>query len=275
MFDRRVQFNLAVCRRLHRVGGRRGYLLLEMVMSVALLLVGLTVIGSQFQQGWEAAHKTEDMTRVLMLAESKLAELETGLVNLDLEADDEAEGDFTLRFPDYGWRMRFVETAIEGLRMITLEILFSPREDLDDDFDFDAAKVVQSVYTMRADPAMVNLEVDYGLEEEAIDQIREVFPDSDLDVENFDMARPFRDLPIEDLILILPTLLQAMGISQDAFLALAPPEVRDLLKEGLGTNEEEEGGQEVIGTGEDREFERGGRQGGRVDPKSLKEGGGR
>lgn len=245
--------------------GRRGYLLLEVVMSVALLVLGLAVIGAQFQQGRDAAHRTEEMTRVLMLAESKLAELDTGLVALDEEADDETEGDFTLRFPSYGWRMRFQETATEGLRMITLEILFAPREDLDDDFDFDNAKVLHSFYTLRAVPALADLEADYGLDEQAIEQIREALPDPDIDVEQFDITKPFRELPIEELIAILPTLLGALGISPEAMLNMAPPDVRELLKEGL----------EMAGELDDGAADEGRPSRGTVDPRSLKEGRGR
>ncbi len=211
-----------------RVDRRLGYILMDVVISIALLLMGLTFIGAQVQESREAAYASEDLTRVLMLAESKLAELDTGLIHFEQEADDEVEGDFTLRFPDYGWRMRVVETATEGLRAITLEILYAPRESLEDEFDVDEAEVVHRVYTMRADPPLLDMETDLGLSEEMIIELSETLPVEFFDPPYFDPSILPR-LDIEELMELMPSLIALFGDNADALVASLPPEFRAML----------------------------------------------
>jgi hypothetical protein len=222
------------------IRNHRAIVLLEVVVSIGLLLVGLTIIGGQLQSSRESARRGRELARILMLTESKIAELDTGLVNLELEADDEVEGDFTLRFPDYGWRMRFDETATAQLRMITLSILYAPRESLDDDFDLENAEVVHTVYLMRAEPAKVDLQADFGLDESAIAQLRDAIPIEGFDVENFDPAM-LASLDTEDLLTLLPVITQMLGLSQSQLQNLMPEEFRGLLDAG-GTGESPGGG---------------------------------
>ena len=207
----------------------RGFILLEVVIAVALLLVGLTVIGAQINQSLDSSHRSEDLTRLMFLVESQLAELDTGLVNFEEEADNDVEGDFTTRFPDYGWRIRFDETATEELLTITLEILYNPRESLTAEFDHESAEVVHTVYTLRAIPPAIDLQADFGLDEEAIQKLSEVMPVDDFDPVNFDMG-PFQNWPIEDLIEILPALMQAFNISLEELNRMVTPELRELLE---------------------------------------------
>ncbi len=205
-----------------------GYLLLEVVMSVTLLVLGLTYIGAQVQKARASAYKADELTRVLMLAESKLAELDTGLVPYDEEADDEIEGDFTLRFPHYGWRIRVRETATEDLWAITLEILEARRESLDDEFDLENAKVVYAVHTLRAEPAVINVETDLGLDEETINGLAESLP-----AELFDPPylppSAFQGLDFPTLVEVLPALISLFGENADPLLASLPPEFRAML----------------------------------------------
>ncbi|MEE9295865.1 MAG: hypothetical protein V3W34_13010 [Phycisphaerae bacterium] len=221
-----------------RADRRLGYILMDVVISIGLLLLGLTFIGAQVQESREAAYASEDLTRVLMLAESKLAELDTGLIHFEQEADDEVEGDFTLRFPNYGWRMRVVETATEGLRAITLEILFAPRESLEDEFDVDDAEVVHRVYTMRADPPLLDMETDLGLDEETIIALSETLPVEFFDPPYFDPSK-LPQLDIEDLMELLPSLLDLFGDNADGLLAALPPEFRAMLDLSRGERGEE------------------------------------
>ncbi len=207
---------------------RHGFILLEVVVAVALLVIGLTFIGSQIGQSQESSFESEALTRRIMLAESKLAELDTGLVNLDAEADNEVEGDFSLLFPDYGWRMRFDETTTENLRLVTLHILYAPRETLEDDFDLKNAKIVYTVYALRAVPPVVDLQVDFGVDDDALQKLSEEMPIDDFDPANFNPAI-FQTLEFDQLVTVLPALMQAFGISLDELNAMIPPELRDML----------------------------------------------
>jgi len=217
-----------------------GFVLLEVVLAVALLLIGLTVIGGQVSQSLDSSHRSENLTRVMLLTESKLAELDSGLVDFSQEADNVVEGDFTTRYPDYGWRMRFEETPVEGLFEVELDILFSRRDRIEQEFDLDNAKVVQTVYTLKAIPPVVDLQADFGLEDQAIEALSEQMPLEDFDPTQFNPAI-FQTLDFEELVTVLPALMQAFGISLEELTRMVPPEVRDLLElndpgllEGLG-----------------------------------------
>ncbi len=222
-----------------------GFILLEVVLSISLLLLGLTFIGAQINKSEAAAYENEDLARVLMLAESKLAELDTGLVYFDEEADDEVEGDFTLRFPDYGWRMRFDETVTEGLQAITLEILHGPRETLDDEFEVDDAEVVYRLYTLRAVDPVLDVEVDLGLDEETIEGLSETLPEECFDPPFYN-PRCLQDLPFEDLVEMLPTLIGLFGDRAGPLVASLPPDMRAMLDlSGSGPGSESERGAEL------------------------------
>lgn len=222
-----------------RVGGvvaaRGGIILLEVVISIALLVLALSVLGAQVNRTREAAGAGENLTRLMMLAESKLAELDAGLVRFDEEADNEVEGDFTLRFPHHGWRMRFVETATEGLWGVTLEILYAPRESLDAEFDLDGAEVVYRVHTFWAEPAVLDVETDLGLDEEAVARLSETIPSEYFDPPDFDPSI-VTQLDLDQLVELLPSLMTLFGDNADAMLASLPPEFRALLDLGQASD---------------------------------------
>lgn len=213
---------------------RRGYLLLEVVLAIGLLLLGLSVIGGQIQSSQDAAYDARDMARYLMLVDMKLAELDAGLVPFDQEADQEVEGDFTRRFPDYGWRMRLDPTVTENLWLITLEILYNPRETIEDEFEPDDAEVVHKVYLMRSTPPQVDLQADYGLTDEAIANLSDQLPIEDFDPTNFDPSL-LRNLDTEELLGMLPAFIQMMGLSEEEIRSLLPAELRGLVDtQGVG-----------------------------------------
>ncbi len=207
---------------------RRAYLLMEVVISVGLLILGLTFVGAQIQKTLESSYGSENLTRLMMMAESKVAELDAGIIRFDQEADDEVEGDFTLRIPDYGWRMRFSETATVGMWAITLEILNEPRESKDAEFDFEAAAVVYAVYLMRPDPAVLDVRTDLGLDEEKILELQESLPPEFFDGDSLNPAM-FASLDFEQLVELLPSIISLFGENAQSLINSLPPEFRAML----------------------------------------------
>lgn len=130
---------------------RRGYLLLETVIATGVLIVGLAVIGAQVQDAVTTVRTMDERSRAMLLAEQHMAEIGLGLIKLD-SADDEQEEEFGPRYPEFGWRLTIDDTAVDELFLLKLEILHFPREDFEDEFDFDLARVLHTVYTMRQNP---------------------------------------------------------------------------------------------------------------------------
>jgi uncharacterized membrane protein YgcG len=216
-----------------------GFILLEVVVAVGLLVLGMAVIGAQIQTSAVRARETDRQARVTFLAESKFAEIDTGLVIPD---EDEIEEDFGRLFPAYAWRLRFEPTGEQaadsvnnfdnlGLAFIQLEILHDPRRDPDETFDFDGATVVGEYYTLRAAPRPLDLTLDFGMEDDVAEKLNEDLAGlaGDLDVHNFNPAL-FKDLDKEEILKVLPVLMQAFGMRESDILNLVPADLRPQLE---------------------------------------------
>jgi hypothetical protein len=214
---------------------RASYLLLEVVLALALLVLGLATIGMQVQTSFDTAHASRRMLRAMNLAESKLAELDAQLVpDVEEAVEDELEDEFGKLFPDYGWRLRIDPTQTPDLWLVRLEILYQGRQDVDDEeFDFEEAEVAYTVRTLRATPATVDPARDFGADEETMERLTEAFGGTDLDPTNLD-PRLLAGLPLEDLVDLVAALQEA-GLLQGIDLAsVLPPEILELLEEAGG-----------------------------------------
>ncbi len=213
---------------------RRGYVLLETVIATGLLVVGLAVIGAQVQDSQKTVRKMERQLRAMMLAEQQLNELEMGLIELDT-VDEIEEKDFGPRYPDWAWRLTIEETALEQMFLQRLDILFKLREDeyREDDFDFDNAETLYTVYVMRAAPAPVNFAEDFGMTDDELLDLSEKFSEigiEGLDPEAFDL-RFFQGVDFEELIESLPLIMDALGMDLTEFTSRLPPNLLNQLKE--------------------------------------------
>jgi len=222
----------------------RGVVLLEVVIAIGLLAVGLAVIGAQFQSSYLAAEQTDLTVRGMMLAESKLAELDTGLII----PEELIEQDFGALFPEFAWRMRIEPTQTFDLNSVSIQILYDPlRTHFEEDYDFARAKVVQSLYTFRATPASIDLQRDFGLTDDDAAKLNERLPGGLFDVNNIN-PRLFADLDLQELVQILPALLEVFGVSLDEVRSQIPPELLEAFEqleaeaaEGEGDDEGAEG----------------------------------
>jgi type II secretory pathway pseudopilin PulG len=238
-----------------------GFMLLEIVVAVGLLILGMAVIGIQVQSSAERARKTDQTARVTFLAESKFAEIDTGLIQ---PSDDVVEDDFGRLFPAYAWRLEFEPTgeldadsgdAFDrfGLAQVRLEIYYDPLRDPDDDFDYDQAEVVGRYYTLRAAPRPLDLTQDFGMEDDVAERLNEDLAnsgDGSLDVHNFDPAT-FASLDLDQILEIAPLLMEAFGMSETELLALVPEEFKSQLEAILAAQGEGEGGGEAGEVGDE------------------------
>jgi hypothetical protein len=227
---------------MRRAGSRQsGFLLLEIVVAVGLLVFGLAMLGSRLQRSEALTHETDELARVIFLAESKLAELDTGLV----VPEQDVRSDFGKLFPRYGWRMRITPTSGDsasllsalqgstnpaelGMFFIELEVLFDAARVPEQDFDFENAQVVQRYYTLRAPPRSIDLSADFGLEEEIAEKMNEDLANAGIngfDVHDFNPTI-FRDMDLEQLQEVLPIFMQAFDMTASQLVNMLPQNMR-------------------------------------------------
>ncbi len=239
--------------------GRRrcGYVLLETVVATGLLVAGLAVIGAKVQDAQSSVWNMRREIETLMLAEQHLAELDLGLIELDT-VDEVQEGDFGPRFPDYGWVLTIEQTAIKNMFLLRLDILHHLREDeyREDEFDYDAADLLRTVYAMRATPQPVNFAEDFGLNDDELLELSEKLSDlgiPGLDPEMFDLAI-FGKLDFEELLESLPVLMEALGMDVTQLASMIPAGLLEQLRNsGMLGEEAQERLLNRIGENEERD----------------------
>jgi len=201
---------------------------------LGLLVLGLATIGSQLQESFDTSVRMQRMLRSVNLMESKLAELDARLIpDIEDAIQDDLEHEFGRLFPDYGWRLRIEPTQTPDLWLVKLEILYQRREDVEEEFDFDAAPVVHTVYTLRATPATIDPSRDFGADEDTMKKLSDAFGGTDIDPTQLDL-RLLAGQPLESLIGVLQTLQEAgllQGVDLGSFL---PPDIMQLLEEATG-----------------------------------------
>ena len=213
----------------------RTFILMEVLLALAVLILGLTVIGSQFRSSLAASWEMDRDYRAMLLAESRLAKLDTGLLLQGSQIEDEIEEDFDEDedfhglFPEYAWRMNFQPSAVDGLVHISLAILYDERRrDTKTEYDFDEAKEVQTVHTMRTVPVRIDPTRDFGMETALAEELAGALAQgggTNIDLYNLDPG-VLGKMNIEELLDVLPTLLQALGMSVEDVLAMLPPDLR-------------------------------------------------
>jgi hypothetical protein len=160
---------------LERSACRRGAILLEVLLALALLIFGLSVVGIRVTTSLESARKTQLWTTAVMLAETKLADLQAGGVNFKV-TDEKVEDYFGIAYPGYSWQIKFRPCEIENLYLMTLQIGYNaadaedqkenPQQDIK--FEDDGTKIVRTVRRLIATPADLNLDRDFGINIEEI-----------------------------------------------------------------------------------------------------------
>jgi hypothetical protein len=207
--------------------------MLETVIATGLLIVGLGVIGAQLQDSNAAVHKMKRKTQAVMLAETQLAMMDLGLVELD-SVDELQEGDFGPRYPDWGWRLITEPTSLDGLFRITVEVLYLPREEdyQEDSFDHDAAEMLFRASAFRQPPRALDLALDFGMSEEELSEFTDKVGEADIPCFEGGTLDPtcLASIDIEELLKTLPAL-QELGLNMGDLEAMIPPDILERLRE--------------------------------------------
>lgn len=196
------------CRGGGRRVARRGAMLLEVVISLGILMVAMSVIGLAFNNGRQRVEFAERMIRAMLMTEKLVAEMDTDL--LDLE-DQEQSGWFGGEsIPGMSWRVEINPSdRIQGLLEVDISIYMG-----DPDGSADERQLLLFTRVERIEPRGIDFEKDFGLDEDQIAQLTDIIPGGAqvFDPTNFD-PRSLAQLDLDTLVDLLPTLLQAFGIN--------------------------------------------------------------
>ena len=100
---------------------RRGFTLLEVIVSLVVLTAGLVTIMEAFTVGLKASAAAERRTVATMLLQDKMEEIKKES-QLAVGSD---QGDFGDNFADYKWQADLSETSIAGLLHVAVTVSWS------------------------------------------------------------------------------------------------------------------------------------------------------
>jgi len=192
-----------------RARRRSAAVLLEVVLALALLMIAMGVIGFTFRNGEYFIERSERLTRAMLMTEKLIVEMDSGLLAMD---EREIAGTFMTdgvseTMPGLSFEVVTEPSpSIVGLLNIDINVYMGNPEDED------SRQLVLQTHVVRPLPQGLDFERDFGLDQEQIEQLTEAIPGGAalFDPNNFD-PRSLASLPIDQLVELLPTLLQAFG----------------------------------------------------------------
>lgn len=108
-----------VCHCGSRCSGRRGLILLEVVIALALFVMAVVLTGSAIRSSLAASGRMAQRTRALALAQSLLAQVRSNCITVT----DTAEGTFAPQFPNIVYTIQAVQdTTRPTLRYLTVTV---------------------------------------------------------------------------------------------------------------------------------------------------------
>jgi len=182
-----------------------GAALLEVVVALALLTAGMATVGLQIQHALRGAERAEQTTRAVMLAESKLAELDAGLLSQEMEL----AGEFGPAFPGFAWRMTIEPTDTPELNLVTIQITHSESDPATGQ-PVGEPKVLYTARTFRATPPTVDMERDFGLSAEQVASLSDATSMEGFDPTQFSPS-DLQGMSLDELLGMLPTLIEMFG----------------------------------------------------------------
>ena len=107
------------------MSSRRGFTLIEVLVALVVVTAGLTIIAQGFMTGGRASVASQHETIATMLAESKMAEVEAGI----LTTQSSASGTFEPERPEFSWTLQPESTTTTGLTKLTLTVTWKERNE--------------------------------------------------------------------------------------------------------------------------------------------------
>jgi prepilin-type N-terminal cleavage/methylation domain-containing protein len=108
-----------LARRPARQPARRGLSLIEVLLSLAILVLALAAVGKLVDIGTDRGNDSRATTRGTRLAQSKMSEVEAGLVGLTSETDGQFTGD------DGGWSFSVIPQPAGPPNLYTVTVRVS------------------------------------------------------------------------------------------------------------------------------------------------------
>ncbi|MDM8515763.1 prepilin-type N-terminal cleavage/methylation domain-containing protein [Desulfobacterales bacterium HSG16] len=115
------------------ISSSRGFTLLEVMVSIALLAIVLTAIYRLHTQTIAMANATRFYTSAPLLLQSKIGHLQT----LSFDSSSAGSGDFGDNFPEYFWKVRiddveseYLGDVADDLKKIMVEVSYGEDEAL-------------------------------------------------------------------------------------------------------------------------------------------------
>ena len=102
----------------HRIRQREGFTLLEVMIAMAILAISLVAAFRSQSQSVSMASESRFLTTASLLAQGKMAELES----MKPQDINNGNGDFGVDFPEYLWRVEIKDTAIQYLKKIEVSV---------------------------------------------------------------------------------------------------------------------------------------------------------
>lgn len=153
---------------------RRGALLLEVIIALAILVAATGLLGAQLVSGLKMTAYAEEQMRAAQLSDRITALLELDQTTVEkLLAEQNADGDFGEQYPGWFWRALVEPTDIPGLGLLRVQIL--RQEDTTKPRDIHGAKLRREMRLLKASPAMVN-PLEFGLTEEQLGLLLNFLP---------------------------------------------------------------------------------------------------
>lgn len=106
----------------------RAALLLESILALLLVAISVGAVAALFSESLAKIRQTRLRTRAVMLAETKLAEMQLGLADVT----EGTEGDFDGRPANFAWALTIDPTDVAEMNRMTLTIRYDDGSDMFD-----------------------------------------------------------------------------------------------------------------------------------------------
>jgi len=95
-----------------------GFTLLEVMIALAVIGVALVALLGLAQRSISTNQRLQQITRATLLAQSKMAEIETGIES----NSSDAKGDFPEPDEEFHWRSTYGDTPVENVRQVEVTV---------------------------------------------------------------------------------------------------------------------------------------------------------